>query len=551
MKDVLAVVLAGGKGSRLEPLTRDRAKPAVPFGGIYRIIDFTLSNCLNSGIRKILVLTQYKAMSLARHVTNGWRHLLCRELGEFIDVVPPQQRIDEQWYQGTADAVYQNIYTLEQERPRHVVILAGDHIYKMDYSKMVADHIESKADLTIAALKVNVDEARAFGVMQIDGTRRIVGFEEKSPTPKTIPGDPEHCLASMGIYVFNAPFLFDQLCQDATMPGGLSIQALGEDETGEIYAAPPSGPILAFQAAGTTGPETPMPATLSATGLFSDTPALTAAAGLIDYSINAPFWSNGAQKRRWFRLPAGSTIGFDAAGAWTFPVGTITVKHFDLGTTKVETRVMVHRTDGWRGFSYRWRADGQDADLVAENGDTATYANQAWNFPSRTQCLQCHTAPSRALGLNTRQFNASHSYASTGRSDNQLRTLNHIGIFSSDIGDAGQYATMPNPADPSAGTIEARARAYLDTNCSICHQPGGGTPVDMDLRFGGTLADLKIINVAASQSTATRVLPGDPSGSDLWQRLQSSGANRMPPVGVQVVDQEAVQLLSTWITQLQ
>jgi glucose-1-phosphate adenylyltransferase len=218
MKDVLAVVLAGGKGSRLEPLTRDRAKPAVPFGGIYRIIDFTLSNCLNSGIRKILVLTQYKAMSLARHVTNGWRHLLCRELGEFIDVVPPQQRIDEQWYQGTADAVYQNIYTLEQERPRHVVILAGDHIYKMDYSKMVADHIESKADLTIAALKVNVDEARAFGVMQIDGTRRIVGFEEKSPTPKTIPGDPEHCLASMGIYVFNAPFLFDQLCQDATLP---------------------------------------------------------------------------------------------------------------------------------------------------------------------------------------------------------------------------------------------------------------------------------------------------------------------------------------------
>jgi uncharacterized repeat protein (TIGR03806 family) len=337
----------------------------------------------------------------------------------------------------------------------------------------------------------------------------------------------------------------------ATMPDSLSIQAIGEDEAGEVYAAPPSGPIFTFEAAGGTGTETPMPATLSATGLFSNTPALTAAAGLIDYSINAPFWSNGAQKKRWFRLPAGTTIGFDAAGAWTFPVGTITVKHFDLGTTKVETRVMVHRTDGWRGFSYRWRADGQDADLVAENGETATYANQAWSFPSRTQCLQCHTAPSRALGLNTRQFNGSHSYASTGRSDNQLRTLNHIGIFSSDIGDAGQYSTMPNPADPNSGTIEARARAYLDTNCAICHQPGGGTPVDMDLRFGGTLADLKIINVAASQSTATRVQPGDPAGSDLWQRLQSSGANRMPPVGVQVVDQEAVQLLSTWITQLQ
>ncbi|MBL9163946.1 MAG: glucose-1-phosphate adenylyltransferase [Planctomycetaceae bacterium] len=218
MKDVLAVVLAGGKGSRLEPLTRDRAKPAVPFGGIYRIIDFTLSNCLNSGIRKILVLTQYKAMSLARHVTNGWRHLLCRELGEFIDVVPPQQRIDEQWYQGTADAVYQNIYTLEQERPKYVVILAGDHIYKMDYSKMVAYHEEMGADLTIGALRVTPKEAREFGVMQIDEGRRIIGFEEKVPNPKTIPGDPDHCLASMGIYVFNAPFLFDQLCQDATLP---------------------------------------------------------------------------------------------------------------------------------------------------------------------------------------------------------------------------------------------------------------------------------------------------------------------------------------------
>ncbi len=217
MKDVLAVVLAGGKGSRLEPLTLDRAKPAVPFGGVYRIIDFTLSNCINSGIRKMLMLTQYKAMSLDRHINTGWRHLLSRELGEFIDVVPPQQRIDEQWYQGTADAVYQNIYTLEQERPEHVVILAGDHIYKMDYSKMVEFHKANNADLTIAALKVSVEEAKAFGVMQIDGDNRIVGFEEKSPTPKTMPDDDQHCLASMGIYVFNARFLFDQLCQDATL----------------------------------------------------------------------------------------------------------------------------------------------------------------------------------------------------------------------------------------------------------------------------------------------------------------------------------------------
>lgn len=218
MKDVLAVVLAGGKGSRLEPLTRDRAKPAVPFGGNYRIIDFTLSNCLNSNIRKILVLTQYKAMSLDRHITLGWRSYLCRELGEFIDVVPPQQRIDEKWYQGTADAVYQNIYALEQERPKHVVILAGDHIYKMDYSKLVAKHEEKQADLTIAALQVSLEEAKAFGVMQVDDTNRIVGFQEKPASPKPIPGDPEHALASMGIYVFNAHFLFDELCKDATLP---------------------------------------------------------------------------------------------------------------------------------------------------------------------------------------------------------------------------------------------------------------------------------------------------------------------------------------------
>src|SRR5688500_2428819 len=216
----VVVLLAGGKGSRLGPLTRDRAKPAVPFGGVYRIIDFTLSNCLNSGLRRILVLTQYKAMSLDRHITLGWRNYLCRELGEFIDVVPPQQRIDEQWYQGTADAVYQNIYTLEKERPEFVVILAGDHIYKMDYGKLIAQHQEKKADLTIAALRVKVrDAAKQFGVIQVNDSGRVIGFEEKPAEPKTIPGNPSYCLASMGIYVFNAPFLFDELCKDATLSG--------------------------------------------------------------------------------------------------------------------------------------------------------------------------------------------------------------------------------------------------------------------------------------------------------------------------------------------
>ena len=218
MKDVLAVILAGGKGSRLEPLTRDRAKPAVPFGGVYRIVDFTLSNCINSGVRKILVLTQYKAMSLDRHISLGWQRYLCRELGEFIDVVPPQQRIDEHWYQGTADAVYQNIYTIEKERPQYVVILSGDHIYKMNYMNLVRSHIENKADLTIATLPVELSQARQFGVMQIDSSSRVVGFQEKPAHPTPIPGDPQHALASMGIYVFSARFLFEQLCLDATRP---------------------------------------------------------------------------------------------------------------------------------------------------------------------------------------------------------------------------------------------------------------------------------------------------------------------------------------------
>lgn len=218
MNEALAVILAGGKGTRLEPLTRDRAKPAVPFGGNYRIIDFVLSNCLNSGLRKMLVLTQYKAMSLDRHINLGWRDFFCRELDEFIDIVPPQQRIDENWYQGTADAVYQNIYAIEKEQPKYLVILAGDHIYKMNYRAMLDFHKEKQADLTIGALRVDLDSAKEFGVMQINEEQRIVGFQEKPQTPRCIPNDPGHALASMGIYVFNTRFLLEQLCEDANDP---------------------------------------------------------------------------------------------------------------------------------------------------------------------------------------------------------------------------------------------------------------------------------------------------------------------------------------------
>ncbi len=212
---ILAIILAGGRGERLYPLTRDRAKPAVPFGGIYRIIDFTLSNCINSGVRHIYALTQYKSISLHRHIQLGWSNILSAQLGEFIEVIPAQQRIDEQWYQGTADAFYQNIYTLQEERPDLILILSGDHIYKMDYRKMIAFHVERRADLTVAAIRMDRTSSRSFGVIEVDEDSRIIGFQEKPEEPKTIPGDPGGILASMGVYVFNIEILVKRLIEDA------------------------------------------------------------------------------------------------------------------------------------------------------------------------------------------------------------------------------------------------------------------------------------------------------------------------------------------------
>ena len=243
MRDTVTVILAGGRGSRLEPLTRDRAKPAVPFGGLYRIIDFVLSNCLNSGMRRMLVLTQYKAQSLDRHINLAWRGYFCRELGEFIDVVPPQQRIDDSWYQGTADAVYQNIYAIEREQPENVVVLAGDHIYKMNYKPMVDFHRKVDADITVGALRVPRDQARQFGVMQVDMDHQIRAFQEKPDDPTPTPEDPDVCLASMGIYVFNARFLFEQLCADATRSEsahdfGKNIIPGAIDDGFRVYAFP-------------------------------------------------------------------------------------------------------------------------------------------------------------------------------------------------------------------------------------------------------------------------------------------------------------------------
>lgn len=212
--EILVIVLAGGQGERLYPLTRDRAKPAVPFAGSFRIIDFTLSNCVNSGLRKIYVLTQYKSLSLDRHIMVGWQ-FLHYDLGEFIQTLPAQQRLGQVWYKGTADAIFQNIYTLEHEKPAWVLILAGDHIYKMDYREMIAAHIKHGADLTVGCVPVKAAQARQLGVAEIAANSQIRAFHEKSPNPPTIPGQPDYCLASMGIYVFNTEILVRRVVEDA------------------------------------------------------------------------------------------------------------------------------------------------------------------------------------------------------------------------------------------------------------------------------------------------------------------------------------------------
>ncbi len=239
MDNVLALILAGGKGERLHPLTIHRAKPAVPFGGKYRIIDFTLSNCINSHVRRIVVITQYKSLSLDRHLAVGWEHLLNPELGEYIFTIPPQQRIDERWYEGTADAVFQNIYLIEKENPPYILILSGDHIYKMNYADMFDFHLAKGAIGTIATIKVPRDMAFLFGIIEVDSNFRIVGFQEKPSDPVTVPGDPDCCFASMGIYLFNKGDIISALKADS---GKSSAHDFGKNilpemlHTGRLFA---------------------------------------------------------------------------------------------------------------------------------------------------------------------------------------------------------------------------------------------------------------------------------------------------------------------------
>ena len=214
MRDILTFILAGGKGERLDPLTRDRAKPAVPFGGIYRIVDFALSNCVNSGLRRILILTQYNSFSLQRHILEGW-NIYSNQLGEFIDVVPAQQRISSDWYRGTADAIYQNLNMVGDYDPKLVLVLAGDHVYKMDYRKLIEYHTAKGADMTVACITMPKNDSVHFGVVEVNKQNMVIGFQEKPEKPKTIPGSPDEIFGSMGIYLFNTDILKKELLIDA------------------------------------------------------------------------------------------------------------------------------------------------------------------------------------------------------------------------------------------------------------------------------------------------------------------------------------------------
>ena len=225
-KNTIALILAGGRGSRLKDMTNWRAKPAVPFGGKFRIIDFPMSNCINSGVRRIGVVTQYKSHSLMQHIQRGWGFLR-GEFNEYVDLLPAQQRIEEEWYKGTADAVFQNLDILRSAGAEYVLILAGDHIYKMDYGQMLAAHVRNKADMTVACINVPIEEAKAFGVIGVDDADRVIKFKEKPENPDPLPDNPKEAFASMGIYVFNSSFLYEQLIRDADDPS--STHDFGHD----------------------------------------------------------------------------------------------------------------------------------------------------------------------------------------------------------------------------------------------------------------------------------------------------------------------------------
>jgi uncharacterized repeat protein (TIGR03806 family) len=310
-------------------------------------------------------------------------------------------------------------------------------------------------------------------------------------------------------------------------------------------------------------PEPPFPGLLSETGLFADPASLEPAPGLIEYEVNSPLWSDGARKRRWIALAGVQTIGFAAVGAWTFPAGTVLVKHFEIDTgpasvKRLETRVLVRHAAGWQGYTYRWRDDGSDADLLAGT-QTATFTvddgaggeeERTWFFPGRTDCLRCHTeAAGWVLGVRTAQLNRDFAYPEM--TDNQLRAWNHIRLFGRDIGAAGQYPALADPLD-AAAPIEARARSYLDANCAMCHLPSGPAPGGIDLRAATPLAQTGTLDVVPSDGDlgledARRIAAGAKESSVLWERMRRLDATRMPPLASRAVDEDAVEIIGQWV----
>jgi uncharacterized repeat protein (TIGR03806 family) len=337
-----------------------------------------------------------------------------------------------------------------------------------------------------------------------------------------------------------------------------SISSFGEANDGELYVVDYSGGDLYRIADGGGGQpgQPPVATQLSATGCVSQQNPALPANGLIPYSVAAPFWSDGATKERWLAVPNGTTIQVESDGDFTFPPGSVLVKHFRLGATLAETRLFMRHPDGtWAGYSYEWNQQQTDATLV-QGGKVAMVAGQNWIFPSSNDCLTCHTAVAGfALGLETAELNHNFTYASTGRTANQLLTLDAIGMFASPLGSPASHPQLANPAD-TAATLSARARAYLHTSCAHCHRSGGPTPSSMDWRYA-TLLQNTLACDAAPQSgdlglgaSARIIAPGNPNLSVLVERMNRRDANAMPPLASNVIDQVGVALIRDWITSL-
>ena len=339
----------------------------------------------------------------------------------------------------------------------------------------------------------------------------------------------------------------------------------GEDASGEVYITAYDGFIYRIEANPEDTSGAAFPQKLSDTGLFSDTAALRPNEGLVEYEVSAPFWSDGASKRRWFGLPEGGRIGFSATEAYALPVGAVTVKHFEITLAdgrnrRLETRVFLRGSDGWHGYTYKWNSDGSDAELLTDSEhetltvrtDDGGSRTQDYEYPNRSACLNCHTqAAGVSLGLMTAQINRNHSFEPSGVTDNQLRAYQQVQMFSQDIGEPAQYAQQPDPMNAAASLV-GRARSYLAVNCAQCHRPGGPTGTDMDLRWTTATASTRTVGVAPTGGDlgvegAQRIRAGDKAKSLVWLRMNRTDSNRMPPLASHVVDEAGVTLIGQWI----